>query len=86
MAGLCADGRLWDGVVCAEDFEGFGIARSAVDCIRYRFIQSFEGVSDRIPSMCEDDVVAGEVFVATAGSRKASEAQFEDHVGGCEGV
>ena len=77
---------MWDGVVCAENFEGFGIARSAGSCIRDWSVPSSEKVSDRIPGMCEDNVVARVVFAASARSSRAGETEFQDHVGGCEDV
>jgi hypothetical protein len=41
-----------------------------------------------LPGVCEDDVVARGMSAATTGCGRASEAEFEDHVGGvvCRGL
>ena len=86
LAGLCADGRLWDGVVCAEDFEGFGVTRGAVVALAIVPKVEKDALSGRIPGMCEDDVVARVVLATATGSGGAGETEFEDHVGMFVGV
>ena len=85
VAGRGAYGGLGDGVVGSEDFEGFGVARGAVmvvleivDSDDVHMVLSIAG----LPGVREDDVVARGVSAATAGCGRASEAEFEDHVGG----
>lgn len=79
VAGLGADGCLWDGVVGSEDFEGFGVARGAAVGLAIDLLVCVSQGS--IPGVGEDNVVARVVFPATTGRGRASEAEFEDHVG-----
>jgi hypothetical protein len=91
----CAYGGLGDGIVGSEDFEGFGVARGAGRLlglaglkVHARYWTLVVVLQGGLPGVCEDDVVARGVSAAAAGCGRASEAEFEDHVGGvmCRGL
>jgi hypothetical protein len=61
---------------------------SALIDLDYSWVLDIGRSRGGLPGVCEDDVVARSVSAAAAGRGRASEAEFEDHIGGvmCRGL